>query len=170
MRRNNIKKIGVFLGRLQPQHAGHESMIRQIFRENDEVVLCVGSAQKIKRSDPVFERNPYPTALRKNRLIAFLRKEDFRKPWRVATATDIQPESAWPAHLKRCCALTDETFNTVYFADPIPEDYRLDMEKAGFRIKRIPRRRFLYQTRDKTVHKISSATEIRTFEMPSGID
>jgi cytidyltransferase-like protein len=170
MRRNNIKKIGVFLGRLQPQHAGHESMIRQIFRENDEVVLCIGSAQKIRESDPIFERNPYPVPLRKKRLIAFLKEENFKKPWRVVTATDIQPESAWPEHLKKSCDLTDETLNTVYFADPIPNDYRLDMEKAGLQIKRIRRKKFLYESHRNTLHKISSATEIRAIERLSKTD
>ncbi len=164
MRKNNIKKIGVFLGRLQPQHAGHESMIRQIFRESDEVVLCIGSAQKIPKSDPLSERNPYSAALRKKRLIAFLQKEDFQKPWRVAAATDIEPESAWPQHLKKSCALTDATLNTVYFADPIPNEYRLGMEEAGFKIRRIRRKKFLYESQRNTLHKISSATEIRNIE------
>jgi cytidyltransferase-like protein len=164
MQKDNITKVGVFLGRLQPQHKGHESMIRQIFRENDEVVLCIGSAQRIRKNDPAYERNPYSASQRKKRLIAYLKKENFKKPWRVVTATDIQPESAWPEHLKRSCGLTNKTVNTVYFADPISQEYRIGMEKIGFRIKRIRRRKFLYRTRAKIIHKISSATEIRNLE------
>lgn len=167
MRKTKTTKIGIFLGRLQPQHAGHESMIRQIFRENDEVVLCIGSAQRIPKSDPAYGRNPYSTAVRKKRLLAFLDKEQPRKPWRLATASDIRPDSAWPEHLKNCCALTDATLNTVYFADPIPDDYRIGLEKAGLRMRRIRRRKFLYASRKKVIHKISSATEIRQIESTS---
>jgi cytidyltransferase-like protein len=154
------KKIGVFLGRLQPQHQGHEAMIDRIFRENDEVVLCLGSAQRLDKDDPQFSRNPLPKAARLRRLRAFLQERDFQKPYRLVTAVDIEPDSAWPAYLKDCCRLDDTTLNTIYFADAIPPEYAKGLEEAGFRLKFLRRVQFLYAARKK-VHRLSSATEIR---------
>lgn len=139
-------------------------MIRRIFKENDEVVLCIGSAQPIPEGHPDYCKNPYPTEIRVRRLQAFLQNDHFAKPWRIAAVTDIQPESAWPRHLKKNCGLDDNSINTIYFADPISEEYRQEMEDAGFRIKLIRRIKFLYQTQKKVIHNISSATEIRALE------
>jgi len=157
-------KVGIFLGRLQPQHRGHEKMIEQIFKENDEIVLCIGSAQKIKETDPIFKKNPLSCKERMKRLGGFLDKKKFSKPYKIFTATDIQPESAWPEHLKKSCRLTNREINTVYFGDPIPKDYERYMEKADLKLKFIDRKKFLYQTKKNTFHKISSATEIRELE------
>jgi len=158
------KKIGIFLGRLQPQHTGHERMIEQIFQENDEVVLCVGSAQRITKSDPAFERNPLPVEIRTKRLETFLKEKAYKKPYRIVTAKDIEPDSAWPAYLKLVCAITDDTTNTVYFADTIPKEYEDGMKKIGFDIRFILREKFLYKTAEDKLHHISSATEIRNLE------
>jgi len=158
------KKAGVFLGRLQPQHPGHEFLIDMIFRENDEVVLCIGSAQEIPKTSPEYERNPLSTPARKKRLEEFLAGRKYPKPYRIVTANDIEPDSAWPAYLKRRCGLSDKTDNTVYFADQIDEGYVRGLEEVGFRIRIIERKRFLYTTRKAEKHWISSATELRTLE------
>lgn len=158
------RKIGIFLGRLQPQHTGHEMLIEKIFKENDEVVLCVGSAQKIKESDPAFKRNPLSVKKRIKRLRLFLDNKNFVKPYRIVIANDIEPEEAWPAYLRSCCQLTNQTQNIIYFGDPISSDYREGLEKEGFRIKHIKRKQFFYKSRKNTLHKISSATEIRMLE------
>ena len=158
------KRIGIFLGRLQPQHEGHESMIRQIFKENDEVILCVGSAQKILSDNPNFERNPLLIHRRVKTLFTFLKAQRFGKPYRIVTAEDIQPDSAWPAYLKGICGLSDITRNTIYFGDPISEEYKVGLEEIGFFIKIINRKKFIYRTSKNTLHKISSATEIRSLE------
>ncbi|MFA7169262.1 MAG: adenylyltransferase/cytidyltransferase family protein [Candidatus Paceibacterota bacterium] len=164
MQKGSNKKIGVFLGRLQPQHKGHEIMIRRIFRENDEVILCIGSAQKIKKSDPIFEKNPLSCEERMKRLETFLKNEGFYKPYKIVPITDVEPDSAWPLHLKNNCHLMDKTINTVYFGDFIPDDYKKGLEAVDLLVKFIKRRKFTYKTKKNVFHKISSATEIRTLE------
>lgn len=158
------KKIGIFLGRLQPQHKGHEMMIKRIFKENDEVVLCIGSAQKISKTDAVYACNPLSKNERVKRLNEFLKRSNFAKPYKVVTAKDIEPDEAWPAHLKHCCRLTDATRNTIYFGDQLSDDYKHGLELAGFNIKIVGRKSFLYKTREDKLHEISSATEIRNLE------
>lgn len=158
------KSIGIFLGRLQPQHAGHEAMIKQIFKENDEVVLCVGSAQEITPDNANFERNPLLIHMRIQTLSTFLEAQAFQKPYQIVTAQDIEPDAVWPAYLKKRCHLTNNTVNTIYFADRIPDDYLQGLTAVGFNVKFIKRKHFLYKTKEDKSHKISSATEIRNLE------
>jgi cytidyltransferase-like protein len=158
-------KLGIFLGRLQPQHKGHEFMIEKIFKENDEVVLCVGSAQKIEKDNPDFLRNPLSKNKRIKHLKKFLEEKDFQKPYKIVTAEDIEPDEAWPAYLKACCHLTDQTQNTIYFGNTISKSYEGDLKKLGFKIKFIIRKEFIYKTKkDNARYKISSSTEIRNLE------
>lgn len=159
-----MKKVGIFLGRLQPQHPGHEHMIRQIFAENDEVVLCVGSAQDMKPEDPDPARNPLNLEERLVTLRRFLLAEKFTKPYRVLPVVDMQPDSEWPWFLQRACGLSDTDQNTLYSADTISVDYATGLCAVGVAIKKIPRIKFLHTTRLQTTHEISSATEIRELE------
>lgn len=158
------KKIGIFLGRLQPQHPGHEAMIRQIFKENDKVVLCVGSAQKITPDSPNFERNPLLIHRRLKTLRTYLEAQNFNRPYTIVTAEDIEPDSAWPAYLRKRCALSDTDINTIYFGDTIADEYANGLKNTGFAIKTIRRKKFEYKTLQNTTHKISSATEIRDLD------
>ena len=50
--------VGVIIARLQPIHNGHLELIRQALNENDQVLILVGSANKLNK------RNPIPIKLR----------------------------------------------------------------------------------------------------------
>lgn len=56
-----MKKVGVFLSRMQPIHNAHLWMIENALKENDEVLVMIGSANKFGT-----ERNPLPIDLRKS--------------------------------------------------------------------------------------------------------
>lgn len=47
-------KCGLYIGRFQPLHIGHESIIRKMLKECDQVIIVVGSAQESGT-----ERNPF---------------------------------------------------------------------------------------------------------------
>lgn len=53
-----MKKVGVILARLQPIHNGHIALIEKASSENDEVLVLIGSANKLN------ERNPIPFNIR----------------------------------------------------------------------------------------------------------
>ncbi len=55
-----MKKVGVFLSRMQPLHNAHLWMIENALKENDEILVIIGSANKCGQ-----ERNPFPIDLRK---------------------------------------------------------------------------------------------------------
>ena len=50
--------VGVIIARIQPIHKGHLELLRQALNENDNVLLLVGSADKLNK------RNPIPIAMR----------------------------------------------------------------------------------------------------------
>jgi cytidyltransferase-like protein len=50
--------VGVILARLQPIHNGHLALIEKASRENDKVVVLIGSADKLN------PRNPIPINIR----------------------------------------------------------------------------------------------------------
>ena len=54
------QKIGVFLSRMQPLHIGHLGIIDTILKENDKVIILIGSANKKETL-----RNPLDINLRK---------------------------------------------------------------------------------------------------------
>lgn len=54
-----MKKVGVILARFQPIHNGHLELIKKASSENDEVLVFIGSVDKLN------ERNPIPWTIRK---------------------------------------------------------------------------------------------------------
>ena len=56
----NMEKVGVFLSRMQPIHNAHLWMIENALKENDKVLVIIGSANKFGT-----ERNPLPIDMRK---------------------------------------------------------------------------------------------------------
>ena len=51
---NKKYKYGLYIGRFQPIHIGHESIIRKMLEECDQIIIAIGSAQESGT-----ERNPF---------------------------------------------------------------------------------------------------------------
>lgn len=41
-----LRKTGLFVGRFQPFHLGHLDIIKKILKENDQIIIAIGSAEK----------------------------------------------------------------------------------------------------------------------------
>jgi nicotinamide-nucleotide adenylyltransferase len=41
-----LHKTGLFVGRFQPLHKGHIDIIKKILKENEQIIIAVGSAEK----------------------------------------------------------------------------------------------------------------------------
>lgn len=55
-----MKKIGVFLARMQPLHNGHLALIKKMLEENEECLILIGSSDKLNT------RNPIPGSFRRD--------------------------------------------------------------------------------------------------------
>jgi len=44
--RKTSRKTGLFVGRFQPFHKGHLDIVRKILKENDHILIAIGSAEK----------------------------------------------------------------------------------------------------------------------------
>ncbi len=137
----NIKKgeklRGLIIGRWQPFHNGHESLIRKISNEVDELIIGIGSAQKSHSIN-----NPFTAGERIMMIIKSLKKYDF--PYYVIPIKDIEFNAVWVSYVE---SLTPP-FSVVYSGNPLVKE--LFMEKG-----------YIVKTPKMDNRKEYSGTEIR---------
>lgn len=104
-------KRGLLVGRFQPFHKGHEYVITQILKENDEVIIAVGSAQLSYTLE-----NPLTAGERVYMIQSALKQRKLGLDKAITiTVPDIQYNSVWPTHLKSY----SPPFDTVYTNNPL---------------------------------------------------
>ncbi|MEA2098410.1 MAG: adenylyltransferase/cytidyltransferase family protein [Patescibacteria group bacterium] len=147
------KRIGLVVARMQPLHPGHIVLMETAFRENDKIVICIGSAQKA---------DPLHIGERRKRIVERLNSLGYDVGlYKIFELDDIESDKEWPLYLKNGCEIAGGTENTFYTSDNLPKDYLKAMRDLGFRIRIIERGSFDYEASNGTVHTVSSATEIR---------
>ena len=113
-----MKKVGVIIARIQPIHKGHLELIRQALNENEEVLLLVGSADKLNK------RNPIPIALRldlaKKAIVEEFGKDSERVV--ISALNDLTDESdnshEWGFYLySHIVGITNSPAFTIYYSD-----------------------------------------------------
>lgn len=154
-------KVGLVLGRFQPLHGGHLQLIEQAFSENDEVVVCIGSAQRAE---------PRPIEVRHAQLDRLLGERHPDRPWRIVDLIDPEPMETWPEYVKEVCQLRDEDENIFYRSDPLEPEWVARLEAIGFTVKITPRVSFDYAGPDGQLYSLSSATEIKELHAEHGWD
>ncbi|MEM2910992.1 MAG: nicotinamide-nucleotide adenylyltransferase [Candidatus Bathyarchaeia archaeon] len=133
-------KRGLFVGRFQPFHLGHLTVVKEILKEVDELVIVVGSAQYSHRID-----NPFTTGERLVMIRRALEEAgiDCKRIW-IVPVPDIHIHMVWVSAVEGYTP----RFKTVYSNEPLTR--RLFAE-AQYEVKSIR-----YHKR-----KVYSATEIR---------
>ena len=113
-----------YVGRFQPYHLGHHSVLKKIAKEVDEVVIGVGSAQRSHELE-----NPFTAGERISMISRSLR--DIKIIHYVIPLEDMQRNSVWIAHVESMCP----SFDVVYSNNPLVG--RL-FEESGIEVKRSP--------------------------------
>ena len=109
-------KIGVILARFQPIHNGHIHLIKQACKENEEVLILIGSANKVN------SRNPIPVELREQYVIESLKEQGLEKQCIIKTLDDLGEETdngyEWGFYLYANIAKYTGHHNfTMYYSD-----------------------------------------------------
>ncbi|MFN3527721.1 MAG: nicotinamide-nucleotide adenylyltransferase [Candidatus Altarchaeaceae archaeon] len=113
----------LFVGRFQPLHIGHINAILEILKDNDEIIIGIGSAQESWTL-----KNPFTAG---ERFEMFLREENFKnfkERLLIVPILDINNHSIW---VKYVCSLIPK-FDVVYTRNPLT---KILFEKEGFKVK-----------------------------------
>lgn len=101
-------KRAFYIGRFQPYHHGHQSVIDRIASEADEIIIGIGSAQLSHDED-----NPFTAGERVLMITRAL--EGLKKPYYVIPIEDIKRNALWVAHI---ISMTPP-FDIVYSSNPL---------------------------------------------------
>jgi nicotinamide-nucleotide adenylyltransferase len=101
-------KRGFYIGRFQPYHNGHQSVLEHIAGNVDEIIIGVGSAQLSHQID-----NPFTAG---ERVLMITRSlETLGCPFYVIPIEDIQRNALWVAHVR---SMTPP-FDICYSSNPL---------------------------------------------------
>ena len=130
-------KRGFYIGRFQPYHNGHQSVLEHIAHEVDEIVIGIGSAQLSHLTD-----NPFTAGERVLMITRALSSLD--RPFYVIPIEDIQRNALWVAHVR---SMTPP-FDLCYTSNPLVMQL---FKEAGIKV----------QSPEMYEREILSGTEIR---------
>jgi nicotinamide-nucleotide adenylyltransferase len=122
-----LVRRGLYVGRFQPFHLGHLSVIKRILSEVDELVIVIGSAQCSHNLD-----NPFTAGERLAMVRGALEEGgvDLKRVW-IVPVPDVNLHMMWVAEVEGYTP----RFNTVYTNEPLTK--RL-FKEAGYKVKPIP--------------------------------
>jgi len=130
---------GLYIGRFQPYHLGHQAVLERIAEEMDEIVVVIGSAQESHTID-----NPFTAGERMDMIYGALGK--LRGKCMVIPLQDINRNAIWVSHLRSMVP----SFQVVYSNNPLVVQL---ISEAGIEI----RKPSMYQ------RNLYSGTAIRKF-------
>ena len=99
---------GFYIGRFQPYHNGHQSVLEHIAQNVDEIIIGIGSAQLSHHPD-----NPFTAG---ERVLMITRSlASLGCPFYVIPIEDIQRNALWAAHVRSMAP----PFDTCYSSNPL---------------------------------------------------
>jgi nicotinamide-nucleotide adenylyltransferase len=115
---------GLYIGRFQPYHLGHQSVLQKIAEEVDEVVVAIGSAQVSHTKE-----NPFTAGERLTMIYRAL--GDYGKRFYVIPLVDVDRNAVWVSHVRSMTPV----FDIVYTNNSLVIEL---FSEAGFEVKRPP--------------------------------
>ena len=112
----------LYIGRFQPYHRGHHAVIKEIASEVEEVIICIGSAQRSHELD-----NPFTAGERYLMISKSLRAEGIANFY-IVPVLDVNRNAVWLSHVESLIPPVD----VVYAHNPLIE--RLFMER-GYEVR-----------------------------------
>ncbi len=113
-------KKGLFIGRFQPLHLGHASVIEKALQESDSLIIGIGSAEKHHTRE-----NPFTYEERKAMI-----ENSVSGNYSIVPIPDVNDYSKWVDHVK----VISGEFDVVYSGNAIINDL---FQKKGYNIRKI---------------------------------
>ncbi|NMB78901.1 MAG: nicotinamide-nucleotide adenylyltransferase [Methanomicrobiales archaeon] len=101
-------KRGFYIGRFQPYHNGHQSVLEHIANKVDEIIIGIGSAQLSHSVE-----NPFTAGERVMMITRALESLGCR--YYVIPIEDVQRNALWVAHVRSMAP----PFDTCYSSNPL---------------------------------------------------
>lgn len=115
---------GLYIGRFQPYHLGHQAVIHKIAEEVGEIIIVVGSAQASHTPE-----NPFTAGERLSMIYGAL--EDLRDRCYVIPLQDVDRNAVWVSHV---LSMTP-AFDLVYSNNPLVVEL---FTEAGIEVRKPP--------------------------------
>jgi nicotinamide-nucleotide adenylyltransferase len=115
---------GLYIGRFQPYHLGHQAVIHKIAEEVGEIIIVVGSAQASHTPE-----NPFTAGERLSMIYRAL--EDLRDRCYVIPLQDVDRNAVWVSHV---LSMTP-AFDLVYSNNPLVVEL---FTEAGIEVRKPP--------------------------------
>lgn len=96
---------GLIVGRFQPFHLGHLSVIREVLGECDDLVIVIGSAEESHT-----EKNPFTAGERYQMIISSLTADE-RARVHIIPVRDVNRYSVWVNHVESYVPPFDAVFS-----------------------------------------------------------
>lgn len=103
-------KRGFCIGRFQPFHNGHWSVLERIAADVDEIIIGIGSAQLSHTRD-----NPFTSGERVLMITRALSSLSLDCPFYVIPIEDVQRNALWTAHVRSIAP----PFDCCYSSNPL---------------------------------------------------
>lgn len=114
---------GLFIGRFQPFHKGHLSIIKRISEECESVLIGVGSAQKEREN-----RNPLSGGERIEMIGRVLDSRGI-SPYRIYPVPDIDCYPAWPYYVRAILPSFDVVYSNSSAVLRLFKNTRIDVRE-----------------------------------------
>jgi len=125
MQQKNVKVIrGLYVGRFQPYHLGHQEVIKKISKEVDEIIIVIGSAEE---SHTI--KDPFTAGERVVMICNSL--GDLRGKCYVIPLRNINRFAVWVAHLLSMVPKFDIVYSNNHLVTQL-------FEESGFEVRKSP--------------------------------
>ena len=114
---------GLVVGRFQPLHKGHGSVIREVLAQCDDLIVIIGSAE-----DSHTERNPFTAGERFQMLISALSAQERARIF-IVPIRDVNRYSVWVNHVESYVPPFDVIFSNSDLTRSL-------FSEAGYKVKR----------------------------------
>jgi nicotinamide-nucleotide adenylyltransferase len=94
----------LYIGRFQPYHLGHHAVIKEMAAEAEEIIICIGSAQRSHELEDPF------TAGERYLMISKSLRDDGISIFYVVPILDVNWNAVWVSHIESLIPPVDVVF------------------------------------------------------------